>query len=273
MSTEIEKQPDETGLVPLSPEEQALAEATKADVDSSRMILPSVKLTQGLTKEVTEDLVKQGHWFNSLTGYDYGDSIELVVAALFKGYFHRNSDGESWAARGPKVPDHWPEQYAGKFFSELDDTEENFRALVNAGERQWESGPPISTTYNFVGLIVGDPNIPLPVRVSLMRGNSKTAQKIETLIKVARAPWDRTFVLTAKREVSKRNEPYFAAEVSHGGATPPEVRQQIVDVALGYRKAQEAGSIELAGDEDDGSASGKKARPKPKGKSAGLGMD
>lgn len=270
MSTEIEKTPDEQGLVPLSQEEQALAEATKADVDAARMILPSVKLTQGLTKEVTEDLVKQGHWFNSLTGFDYGDSIELVVAALFQGRFHRNADGDSWAARGAKVPEHWPKEYAGKFFSELDDSEENFRALVNAGEREWGGGPPISTTYNFVGLIVGDPNSPLPVRVSLMRGNAKTAQKIETLIKVARAPWDRTFVLSAKRDVSKRGEPFFSADVSHGGATPPEVRQAVVHLATEYRKAQAADAIDLAGDEDDGSTGKKKA---PRGKSAGLGMD
>lgn len=269
-STEIEK-PDAAGeLAPLSAEEQALVDATKAKVSADRLILPAVKLTQGLTKEVAEGEVSQGHFFNALTKQDYGDSIELVVCGLFTGRFYSDEDNKAFAARGDVAPSNWPEEYANQRFVELDDAEERFKELVNEGKREWGSGPPISTTYNFVGLIVGDEN-PLPVRVSMMRGNTPAAAKIETLIKVARAPWDKVFTLTAAKRTSQKGQTFFGIEVGQGGPTPPEVRQAAVRIATDFANAEAAGQVELAGDEseDGGKAARKKAAAK---KDGGLGL-
>lgn len=269
MSTEIEKAAV-GGAVEMSQDEAALAQVVRGQVDARRLILPNVKLTQNTTAEVSDDLVAAGRFFNTLTQTDYGPSIEFVTCALFYGYFHRDADGKAFSAREDVVPAHWPEKYAGRRFDELDDTEDNFRDLVNAGEREWGKGPPISTTYNFVGLVVGDAT-PLPVRVSMMRGLTPVAQKIETLISVSSAPWDRTFVLTAEKRVSARNEPFFGLNLAQGGKTDPELRQQAVSVAKQFIEAQQAGGIELAGEEADEDASPTRKRGGAK-KSSGLSM-
>lgn len=265
MSEEIEKAaPGE--LAPLSAEEQALADAMKGDIGQDRMVLPNVKLTQALTKEVVDDEVSAGHFFNSLTKQDYGDSIELVICGRFVGRFYSDEDNRAFAAQGDIAPENWPEEYRGKYFTEIPDAEEQFREAVNAGEREWGSGAPISTTYNYVGLIVGD-TTPLPVRVSMMRGNSKVAGKIDTLLKFSRAAWDSTFTLSARKAVSAKGQPFYALEVGQGGAPSPEMRQAAVQVATEFNTAQSTGAVELAGDEDE-----PKAKSKPKGKSSGLGM-
>lgn len=271
MSTEIEKA-EQGGALAASPQEQALGQSFKDSIDSTSLILPNVKLTQGLTNEVVDGVVGQGCFFNTLTEEDYGGSIEFVVFARFFGHFHRNADGEGFSARGDVVPENWPEQYRGKRFVELDDAEERFRELVNEGAIEWGSGPPISRTTNFVGLVVSDES-GLPVRISMMRGNSKAAQKIETMIKAGRGqPWDRTFTLSAEKQMSKRNEPFFGIKVGRGGPTDPELRQLAVTYAQDYAAAEAAGRVQLAGDDDEGGAP-KRKKAAPKASEDALSMD
>lgn len=263
MTTEIEGR--KAGeLAPLSAEEQALVEAAKGQIDRDKLVLPALKLTQSLTAEVQNGDAEQGHFLNSLTGEDHGDEVEVVISALFDGRFYSDEDGNSFAAQGDVAPDNWPEEYAGQAFVDIPDAEEQWKAAVNADEHSWGKGPPISTTHNFVGYVVeSDTN--LPVRISLMRSSNPAAAKLQTLIWAARAPWDRTFILRAKKAVSN-DRPYFVVEVAQGGIAAPEVRQAAVSLAQQYKAANEKGDVELAGDEDTGKS---KAR-KPAKKAGGL---
>ena len=266
MSTAVEKPADQE-LVKISPEEQALIDDAKAQIDTKNLLLPAIKLTQSLTAEVAAGDAEAGHYINSVTGEDYGDSVEFVVSAIFKGRFYSDRQtNQSFAAQGDIAPDTWPEEYAGQHFDTLPDAEEQWAAAANANEHEWGSGPPISTTYNFVGYVVNDGvREELPARLSLMRSRTKTAKKLETLIASARAPWDHVFKLKAKSKVVNER-PFFVDEVSAGGATPNDVRQGAINLAQEYKNARQAGEIELEGDED--SAASKRAKP-----SKGDGLD
>lgn len=265
MTTDIEQR-DRGELEPLTPEEQVLVDAARSQIDRSKLVLPALKLTQSLTGEVQEGNAEPGEFINSLTGENYGSEVELVVAALFDGRFY-SSDGSNYAAQGDVAPDNWPEEYAGKPFADIPDAEEQWKAATNANEHPWGKGPPISTTHNFVGLVVGSEST-LPVRLSLMRAANPSAFKLQTLIYAARAPWDRTFILKAKREVNASNQAYFIPDVSQGGVTDPELRQAAVNLAQEFATAKAAGEVELAGDEATG---GGKAKPAAK-KAAGLSV-
>lgn len=248
-------------LEPLSPEEQALIDSAKAEIDSDSLILPALKLTQSLTAEVQDGDVEKGHIINSLTGEDYGDNVEVVVSAYFKGFFYSDREtNQSFVAQGDIAPDNWPEEYAGKAFADLPDGEEQWAAACNAKppEHEWGNGPPISTTHNFVGYVVTEEGQPdLPVRISLMRTGKKAADKLKTLIWSARAPWDRTFILKSVSKVTN-DRPYYVYDVSQGETTPADYRQAAVKLATSYQKAAASGNVDLAGDEPEA----KKAAPK-----------
>lgn len=252
-----------TELAEVSAEEQALADAVKGGIDRSKLKLPALKLTQALTKEVESGDAKAGEFLNSLTGESYGESAEIVIASVFNGRFF-SEDGKNYAAQGDVAPDNWPEEYAGKSFADIPDAEEQWKLAVNENEHPWGSGPPIATTYNFVGYVVGHEE--LPVRLSLMRAATPAASKINTLLAAARAPWDRGIVVRAVRDVGKGDKPYYNYEISQGEITTPELRQKTVELAQQLLAAVAKGDVELTGDESGG---GKK---KPAEKAGGLGV-
>lgn len=250
--SEVAEQEQVGELVQISPEEQALIDASKSEIDSTKLLLPALKLTQSLTQEVQDGDVEKGHIINSLTGEDYGESVEVVISAYFPGFFYSDREtGKSYVAQGDVAPDNWPEEYAGQAFADLPDGEEQWKAAVNAKEHDWGNGPPISTTHNFVGYVVTeDGAVDLPVRISLMRTGKKAADKLKTLLWSARAFWDRTFVLKVVSKVSN-DRPYYVYDVAQGSTTPAGLRQEAIKLATSYQKAKADGEIDLAGDEPD----------------------
>lgn len=265
-STEVEKR-EQNELAPLSETEQALADAVKGQIDRSTLVLPALKLTQSLTAEVQNGDVQQGHFINSLTAEDYGDEVQIVISSLFAGRFYSDDDGNSYVATGAVAPDNWPEEYAGQAFEDIPDAEEQWKIDTNEGKHEWGKGAPISTTTNFVGYVVTEDGLSdLPVRLSLMRSGNNAAKKLKTLLYALRAPWDKTFVLKAKRAVSN-DRPYFVVDVASGDRATDEIRQAAVSLAQDYQNAAQQGNVELAGDEDE---QAKPARGRAKKDSGGL---
>jgi hypothetical protein len=254
-STDIEER-NAGQLAPLSDTEQKLVDAAKSGIDRSKLVLPALKLTHPLTAEVQDGAAESGHFINSLTGEDYGTEVEVVISALFDGRFYADGQGGSFAAQGDVAPDSWPDEYSGKAFVDIPDAEEQWKADTNEGVHGWEKGPPISTTHNFVGYVVGSGS-ELPVRISLMRSSNPAAFKLQTLIYAARAPWDRTFKLKVVQGVSNAGQKYNTVEVAQGEVTDPELRAAAVDLATSFQDATARGEVELAGDE----AEGKKPKP------------
>jgi len=218
----------------ISAQEQELALAVKADLESETdLVVPVLKVCQSLTSEVVEGHAKPGDFINSLTQENHGNEVELVIAAYQKGRFYSDKEtGRAYAAIGPVAPSSWPEEYAGKAFTEIDDAEERYRELVNADKFEWGTGPSISTTHNFIGFVAGSE---VPIRLSLMRTNNGAARKLKTMLRFAAAPWDNVFVLRTEAQRSSRNEPFQSVVVKQGGKSSPEQRDMAVAIALAVK--------------------------------------
>jgi hypothetical protein len=268
-SEELEKVQPGGAVEPLSADEQALVQGVKERIDRSELVLPAIKLTHSLTQEVQDGDVEPGTYINSLTKQDYGTDVGFVVCGLYKGRFFSDEEGGVYVARGDVAPDNWPEEYAGKPFADIADAEEQWKANANAGKHPWGSGPPIATTHNFVGFVVGDDS-ELPLRLSLMRSSKPAADKLKTLVFSLRAPWDRVFQLRVKRGVNKSQQAFFATDVATGDPISAEDRQKAVTLATEFRDAEQSGAIKEEGDEP---SPGPGPKSKPETKDGALSVD
>jgi hypothetical protein len=230
-----------------TPEAQALADEVQAGISSNELALPIIKLTQGLSDEVKTGHTTAGNFVNAVTKEVLGDEFLFVYAGRYSGRFLRIKGQGSWSA-GPEdiVPGSWPEQYAGQRFSELPDSEENFRAAVNKGERDWGSGPPISTTYNYVGFVLGTPQI--PVRISLMRSSARTRFNVNTLLKL----WPSPFAVSIKFGTAVKQNPEGESYIwtaEQGEPVPLDQQQAAVDLATQFNAAKVVELGDAEGDE------------------------
>lgn len=232
-------------LTTIDDAEQALIDNIQGDIgNDDDLVVPVLKVAQSLTKEVTEGDAKPGDFVNSLTGENFGNTIDFVVSAYQKGRFLKDKEtGRSYAALGDVAPSSWPEEYAGRPFVEIEDAEERYKERVNAGEIAWEKGPAISTTHNFIGYVDGSE---VPVRLSLMRTATPAARKLKTMLRFSRAPWDQVFTLKTEKKSSQRDEPYHNVSVAQGGPTTAEQRQRAVALA----QATQSGRVSEASADD-----------------------
>lgn len=228
-----------------------LEQFSRGELEQEELVLPIVQLTQQLSNAVTEGEVESGHYYNALTGDDYGESIDFVPVHYFKGRF-LEQDGQTFVAQGAVAPENWPEEYRGQAFQDIPDAEETFKSDVNNNLRDWGSGPPIRTTYNYVGFRPDEPDV--PIRLSLMRTSAPAAKKINTLLRFEKQNWDRVIELKAE-EKSKQGRPYHVHAIKRGRVTTPEEKQQAIEFAQAILAA---GGGRLAGDE---AQSDKPAKP------------
>jgi hypothetical protein len=247
-----------TSLIPA--DEQALAAAGVADIDSEDLVLPVIQITQQLSRPVTDGKVASGHFFNSVTGRDYGDEIEFVIVRYGKGRFYvhnRDEDDErTYVANGPVAPDTWPEQYAGQNFADIPEAEEQWKERSNAGEIEWGKGPPIVTTHNFVGFALDEPG--QPARIGLSRTSAPAAKKILTAMRFSRrSPWASSFKLSLK-ERTVRDKPFYVVQAEQGDQTESEIGDSAKELAAAI---QEAGAFALNGEEVEDADKTKAAKP------------
>jgi multidrug efflux pump subunit AcrA (membrane-fusion protein) len=233
-----------------------LAADINADIDANEIALPLIKLAAPLTKEVKAGNAQPGQLINSITGYVYGDSVELVIAGRQRGRFYSPEDSDrAFVALGDVAPDNWPDEYAGQAFADIPDAEEQYKAAANddTNPLEWGSGPPIATTHNFIGFVRGQTNV--PVRLSLMKSSAPAARTVNTLIRILNQPWD-AYVVFQATEAAGRKGSYHKFTARQGEATSAEDRLAAIELAQQLRDAQ----VTLVGDEpDDG---GKPAKPK-----------
>jgi len=233
----------------ISEDEQALISANQGEANPDEFVIPLLKLTQALTKEVTEGDARPGEFLLPLTGENFGNEIELIISAKGKGRFKAGKKGARTLVANDTATVPWQDDpFYGQPFSEHPDAEETYSAKANAGEHPWGSGPPIQTTMNLTGQIVG---YDVPLRFSMKLANKITkgeARKVATLLDaVLRGRyWDKTFVLTATQQSNSEGQAFYVATVKQGRTTTPEERQQAVQLAKVLRSAviTEAGDHE-----------------------------
>lgn len=215
----------------VDPRDEALAKGALAAVDTSKLTFPVIKLTQQLTKEVAAGDIESGHFLNTLTGEDYGDAVDLVISHYYVGRFYSpKGEDNVWVANGPIAPSSWPDKYKDQPFADIPDAEENFKARANAGEIPWGSGPPITTTHNYIGFVPDQPE--LPVRLSLMRTSAPAADKINTLLLFGGGtPWSSVIHLEAKLKTDRQDRPYYVVQASQAASTDADQRERARDLA------------------------------------------
>lgn len=230
VSTDLELSAD------LAAEEAALVAANQSEVDASEFTVPVLKLAQPLTDEVTSGEARPGQFILSLTGDAYDGPFEFIVAGKGKGRFRPGRNGERTlvAYDTNEVPESWTDDpFKGQPFSEHPDAEEQYSARANAGEIEWGSGPPIQTTYNFTGYIVGED---VPVRISLRRTSAPQAKKWTTLLDaVLRGRyWDKVFVVNSVQQKNDKGA-YYVADVKLGRAATAAEKTQAIQLATALR--------------------------------------
>lgn len=236
-STDLEKAATGVEIEEISPEEAALIEANQSEVDASEFIIPILKLAQPLTDEVTSGAAKPGEFILALTGETFSPPVEFVVAGKGKGRFRPGRQGVRTlvAYDTPTVP--WKEDpHFGEPFSEHPDAEEQFKARVDAGDIEWGHGPPIQTTYNYTGFVVGNE---VPVRLSLRRTSAPAARKLNTILDaVLRGKyWDQVFEIGSELQKNDSGT-YYVVTVKQSRKTTPEERQNAIQLATVLRSQQ-----------------------------------
>jgi hypothetical protein len=247
VSTELETQ-SEAQLEQLRDAEKQLADAKAEAMKDEPIQLPRLGLIGGLTKgkrtlkKADGTQAEDGLFYNNVTGEVFGESVEFLVVEYYRGRFYSDKILGSFRATGPVVPDHWPEKFRGKAFVDLPESEEGFNRLIDSGElKEWGHGPPISTTYNFVGFVLDPaPVTDFPMELSLMRANVPAARALRRLLTPMRNYHDRPVQLSTstKDAPGKTGGEYHVVEAGRfGEPTSPENRARAVDLWLKLQKA------------------------------------
>jgi hypothetical protein len=244
---------DEAEVAALSPEEEALIQANQAEANPDEFTIPLLKVAQPLTQEVSDGLASPGDFVLALTGESFGDEIEFIVAGKSKGRFKpadkKDRDSRTLVADGPICP--WPQDpHFGEPFSEHPDAQEKYSERVNAGQQEWGSGPPIQTTANYTGFVVGSD---VPVRLSVRQTNkhaNAVVKKWNTILDaVMRGKfWDSVFTLTTSQEQNASGDRYYVLNVKQGRKSTPEERAEAVRLATVLRSNT---NVRVTGDVDD----------------------
>lgn len=215
MASELAVQENEAELLAASDAAaEALAARQDEEYDEDSFSVPILKVGQSLTREVQNGDAEVGEFINTLTGESLGNKVELIISFYNKGRFASDKkNNRAYVAFGQDIPDKWAdfvgEDYVGTAFSEHPEGEEQFKAAVNAKEREWGKGPEISTTHNYTGFLVvegedGEKDYQ-PVRLSMKRTDVPAHKKIASLIRMTVRPkpsWDVVFQLVTKSKES-----------------------------------------------------------------------
>jgi hypothetical protein len=257
-----------------SPEDLAKAEQALANVGRSRLenfgaTTPRIDVRQSSSKNVPSG-IELGDFYNTVTGIGYGPEIEFLVVEAHKGRFlggKRSPDGNTHAAGDVRVvPDHWPEQYRGRVFSELPEAQEKYSEAANAGQIEWGKGPAIVDSFNFTGFITkadGEDVEPFPVRFSIRASNGpnrKAGSKAGALLRGLPNLWSKALVFTSDEAQNKGGDEFYVTVVEGYGDEPTvDQRKAAVEAALfaqqiGFLVDEEVPRAEGAGDTATGDA-------------------
>lgn len=232
----------------------ALAAQNQAEANPDEFQIPLLKVAQPLTAEVSDGLASPGDFVLSLTGESFGPEIEFVVAGKSKGRFKPAVKGDrnsrTLVADGPIC--NWPgDPHYGEPFTEHPDAQEQYSKRVNEGQQEWGSGPPIQTTANYTGFVVGSD---VPVRLSVRKTNKHAngvVRKWDTILDaVLRGNyWQQVFTLSTTQEQNASGDRYYVLNVKQGRPTTPQEQVQAVKLSTVLRSNANVRTVGEDGDE------------------------
>lgn len=274
----------EVGQAANAAEIQALLDQQEQEFVGDTYQTPILKVCQSLTTEVKSGDAEEGEFLNTLTGDSLGNEVDLIIAYYRKGRTARDRVTSQYFV-GPfdTIPAHWADLhiddrttigdagFVGTPFSEFPEAEEQFKKRVNAKEHAWGKGPIVSTSYNYIGLVIvpaladdpDDEDRLEPVQLTLQRSNKSAADKIGTIkrAQLRQKPfWENVFHLSTTERNFKGGDSYVV-QAKLGRPTTGTEREQAMALAMAAQ-----GGRTVANDSDDPDAT---AAPKDTG---GLGL-
>jgi hypothetical protein len=231
----------------ITPEElELLQKQQESEVPDDLFQTPILKIGEALTREVQAGEAEAGEFIDTLRGEGIGNKVEFIASYFQLGRFASDQkSGRAYVAFSTTIPEAWAdlvgEEFVGTPFDEYPDAEEVYKQRANAKEIEWGSGPLVSTTFNFTGLVIvpavegsDDPDEIRPVRLSLKRTNVPPAKKILTLLRsggASRQYWDRALELSTEKKTFDRGASHLLV-VKQGRPTTPEEKQQATRLAV-----------------------------------------
>lgn len=227
---------------------QALMAAQEDDLTEVTFRTPIIKICQATTREVKEGDAEAGEFLYTLTGDSLGTQIDFIIAYFQKGRSvstksggYRNAIGTDVIPDDPIWREAVGEAFIGTRFDEYPDAEEQYKDRVNSGEiEKWGSGPQVSTTYNYTGLVItdsledeDDEVLYLPGRMSLLRSTKSAHDKVQQIKQSTmrhKAFWDVTWQFSTQIKEFGRNTS-FIVNAKKGRATTPDEVAQAVELA------------------------------------------
>lgn len=158
---------------------------------------PLLLIAQPLSKVVSDEKVKAGHFYNSITGEDYGSQLKVVVCHFDKLWYEWKPDQGGLAGR-----------YA---VGSIPVTGDKWTGMVNT-----ETGNKVEEKYVYLLYLPEHPEAGLVVFAST-GGNMKYLKSWNTQLTYLRTPGGHQapifagiWQLTVNKDVNKNNQPFYS---------------------------------------------------------------
>ena len=167
------------------------------NMGAGEVATPLLLISQPLSKVVSDERVKVGHFYNSITGEDYGSELKVVVCHFDKMWYEWKPDQGGLAGRYP----------VGAFEVQGD----KWTGMVNPA-----TGNKVEEKYVYLLYLPEHPEAGLVVFAST-GGNMKYLKSWNTQLTYLRTPGGRQapiyagiWALTINKDVNKNNQPFYS---------------------------------------------------------------
>ena len=258
---------EERGVQPYQEPDSRLT-LGQTQLDSSDLVMPRVKVVQAMSQEAQDGKAKQGEFWNTLTGENYGESLRFIPLLPFKHRIfilrdERRKDVETFASSKGLVITF--SEGTGLKCRSLD----FYQGIGEPGMecnacplKDWMDGgipPYCSETYNLAAMTeLGDLII-----LSFSKSAAKVGKQAFSMLRLARgggaAPWVNIYEAETSKRSNERGT-FAVPAVRKVGETPPE----LLKVALQWAGQLAGTVIDVSPiDEDAGGEGGAPATEPP----------
>jgi hypothetical protein len=200
--------PAEVAKMPTA-EEMAIAAQAMGNIGTEGLVIPRLKLTQGLTKEVSDGDAMPGHYINSVSMEDYG--TELYVSMLVPQHIRLLIPvGQGLQCRSIENKPN-PMMGVG--------TPGGLCAKCSYAQWVGKEPPMCNEAYQYYILVVDDKGElldPMPMAITFMKTSFKEAKKWNTMMMMVAKnllPWQLVYKLSFDK-INNDKGNYFSPKVN-----------------------------------------------------------
>ena len=179
---------------------------------SEDMLVPRIKLVQGLTEEHTSLKIPEGHWVNSITKEDYGEEIMFNPLLMVPGHLMFEGVGREAKLIARK--------FAGDIIPPLEEH------LINDETKSWGKDgtkPKAQKCFCYIGMVNGE-----AVTITLSSTAIKVAKNLNTLLHRPakdgkRKPYFAYYVKLGSVQETSDKGVFYLPTAELAGFVPPDV--------------------------------------------------